>query len=177
MIEKEFTIREPKSSILDIVAVSAALTIQTGFCYYIFTNVRLNFYAFFLIALTGYILFNSIIIPGLRTKCIYLNFSKRKIKYEIEIGPLTIRKKWKDIENPEYVSVFKTPKGIEVNLWHNKNQIINLFAYDDFEKVIEEAFFFADKLNIDLLDARERGYHKWIDKNFYQQHKKVRYIE
>ena len=115
--------------------------------------------------------------PGLTTKAIHLNFSYLKIKHEMSIGPFTFRKRWKDLKELEYISVFKTENGYEVNLWHNKNEIINLFVFDNFDEVIKKAFFFAEKLKIDLLDARQKGYHKWIDKDKYRLTGEIVYID
>ena len=177
MIKKEYTIREPKSTFIDIVMVSAALTLQTAFCYHVFSNYVFNAVSITWVLFTGYILVRSIIIPGLRTKCIYLNFSHRKIKYEIEFGPLVIKKKWEDLGNVEYISVFKSKGIFEVNIWNDKNQKKNLFADTDFDEVMSKAFIFVEKFNIDFLDARERGNHRWIDKKIYKTENRIQYID
>jgi len=64
-----------------------------------------------------------------------------------------------------------------VNLWYKKNKILNLFFMENFDEVIEHAFVFADRLNIDLLDARIRGNHKWVDKKAYKATNEIVYIK
>ena len=56
-----------------------------------------------------------------------------------------------------------------------KNKILNLFALEDFDEVLKKAFYLSEKLNIDLLDARKRGYHKWVNKTVYEKTGKVEY--
>ncbi|WP_179021615.1 hypothetical protein [Winogradskyella forsetii] len=175
MIKKEFTIREPDNSIWQSVLIAFILTIYLAFCYYyITTNNHTNIV--FLIAL-GFVVINYMVLPNLTTKSIHLNFTYKKIKYETSLGRFSINKKWKDLKNLKYISVFKTENGYEVNLWHNKNEIINLFVYDHYENVVKEAFAIAEKLDIELLDARKRGHHQWIDKEAYKKTGKIEYYD
>lgn len=168
MIEKEFTIREPKTTIGISILIAFILTVYFALCYYFFTENEDKSSTVLYLIILGFFVFKYMVMPGLTTKAIHLNFNYLKIKHEISIGPFTFRKRWKDLKKLEYISVFKTENGYEVNLWYNKNKIINLFVFDNFDEVIKKAFFFAEKLDIDLLDARERGYHKWIDKAEYK---------
>ncbi|WP_178990943.1 hypothetical protein [Winogradskyella schleiferi] len=175
MIEKEFTIREPDISIWQSILIAFILTIYSTICYYfITTNNDTNIV--FLIAL-GIVVINYMVLPNLTTKSIHLNFTYKKIKYETSLGRFSINQKWKDLKNLKYISVFKTENGYEVNLWHNKNEIINLFVYEHYENVVKEAFAIAEKLDIELLDARKRGHHQWIDKEVYKKTGKIEYYD
>jgi hypothetical protein len=65
----------------------------------------------------------------------------------------------------DYISVFKNSKEeFEVNLWYATNKHYNMYTYESFQ----EAFLFgkeiATRLNLDLLDATEKGDFKWVDK-------------
>ncbi|ARV09537.1 hypothetical protein BTO05_07740 [Winogradskyella sp. PC-19] len=176
MIEKEFTIIEPKKSIFIKIVLALILATYTTIVYYFLNKEDFTNYIIKLLLLT-LVVFNWMVIPYLSRKSIHLNFSHKKIKYEQRIGPISIKKKWKTLKNLKYISVFSTENGYEVNLWHSKNKIINLFVDEDIEAVVEKAFFFAEKLEIDLLDARERGYHRWINKTIYRQTNKIEYID
>ncbi len=48
---------------------------------------------------------------------------------------------------------------------------------DDSEKAMENGFLISEKLDIDLLDARKAGYHKWVNKQVYKETKKVIYSD
>lgn len=66
----------------------------------------------------------------------------------------------------EYVSVFLEPTNeqFEVNLWYNKNKHYKMFVFEKKEDAFEFGKMVSCKLNIDLLDATEKGNFKWIDK-------------
>ncbi|WP_299120715.1 hypothetical protein [uncultured Winogradskyella sp.] len=177
MIEKEFTIKEPNISIRNSILIAFILTTYSAICYYfITTNDDKNTTLVYLIIL-GFFVIKNMVLPNLTTKSIHLNFTHKKIKYETSVGPFGINKKWKNLKNLEYISVFKTENGYEVNLWHNKNEIINLFVYENYEDVVKEAFIIAEKLDIELLDARKRGYHQWIDKDIYKTTGEIEYYD
>lgn len=72
--------------------------------------------------------------------------------------------------------MFSSRGSYQVNLWYGNNKFLNLFLLDDYDSVIEKAFIFSDKLNIDLLDARERGNHRWVNKDVYRETKQVKYL-
>lgn len=66
----------------------------------------------------------------------------------------------------EYVSVFKNSQKeiFEVNLWYKGNKHYNVFNFEEFQSAFDFALLYSNKLNIDLLDATEKGNSKWIDK-------------
>lgn len=177
MVEKEFTITEPRISTGQSILIAFILTVYIALCYYFWTVNDDKSKTIALLIALGFFVLKYMVLPNLKTKSIHLNFTSKKIKYETSIGPFSFRNKWKNLENLEYISVFNTDNGYEVNLWHNKNKIINLFAFDDFEAVIEKAFFFSEKLDISLLDARKRGYHRWIDKDKYRLTREIEYLD
>jgi len=173
--EKQFTITAPKRPIYITIIVAFIFTAYVGLCYYFISkNKDLNGTIKLLIIL-GIVVFNYMILPNISEKTMYIDFSKEYYKMQTEIGRLTIPSQWKKLKQLKYISVFKTNNGYEVNLWHSKNKILNLFVYDDFNAVIEKAFFFAERFNIPLLDARIRGYHRWIDKEIFKTTGEIEY--
>ncbi len=165
MLEKEFTIIEPKPSNRTIIAVSFILTIYFGLAYYFITT---NAYAlaktYLLLIGLGYIVFKYMVVPYIVTKVAHINFTEKKIKYELEIGRLSFRKKWKKLKNLKYISVFKVEENYHVNLWYEKKKIINLFMTPELKEAFDNAFKIANKFDIDLVDATVKGYHNYVDK-------------
>ncbi len=65
----------------------------------------------------------------------------------------------------EYVAVFRNAKDFyEVNLWYKGNKHYKMYDFDDSQPAFQFAQMVAQKLNLDLLDATERGNSKWIEK-------------
>ena len=64
----------------------------------------------------------------------------------------------------EYVSVFLDEKQeYQVNLWYIGNKHYNMYSFDEKKTAFTLANHVANKLNINLLDATERGNNKWIE--------------
>ena len=177
MIETEFTIKEPDSSIGFKILIAFILTIYTSICYYFITTNEDTSKTTAYLVLLGVVVIKYMVPPGLITKSTHLNFTLKKIKYESGIGNFRFGTRWKQLENLNYISVFNTKNEYEVKLWFKDNQSISLFGYEHYDEVIEKAFFFSEKLDIDLLDARERGYHKWINKEVYRSTGKIKYLD
>ena len=65
----------------------------------------------------------------------------------------------------EYVAVFFDSKeNYEVNLWYVGNKHYRMYDFDEKKTAMKFAEMVSEKLNIDLLDATEKGNSKWIDK-------------
>lgn len=65
----------------------------------------------------------------------------------------------------EYVSFFKNKDdSFGTNLWYVKNRHFNMYSFENKEAAYEFAFTIAEKLNIDLLDATEKGNSKWLER-------------
>ncbi|WP_303316365.1 hypothetical protein Q4Q34_06050 [Flavivirga abyssicola] len=184
MYNVEFTIREPRISWFNKILFSALFSGFCVFVLYIFKSNgvyhRLNKedtekVIVFLILLLGILI--AFILPIIARHYIHLNFTHLKIRHSYSIGPLVYREKWQNLKDLNYISVFHTKNGYEVNLWYKKHEILNLFVLDDFNEVLEKGFFFSEKLNIDLLDARKRGHHKRINKVIYKETGKVEYLD
>lgn len=97
-------------------------------------------------------------------KSILINIKTNKLVTIYSVGLFNYKYN-SEIPDLDYVSVFKNQKEeFEVNLWYSKNKHYKMYIYE----TIEEAFLFgktiSNRLNIDLLDATEKGNSKWIDK-------------
>ena len=182
MIESEFIITEPKTHWVNRIIFSFIFSAFAILVIYIFEsslykelihrNKRLVIV--YLMILFG--ILNRYILSLLSKQSVHINFPKLKIKRDYSLGIFNYSGKWHTLEKFNYISVFHTENGYEVNLWYKKNKILNLFALKDFKKVLEKAFPFSEKLNIDLFDARKRGYHKWVNKAFYKETGKIEYL-
>ncbi|GEM_PF-4497649 len=106
---------------------------------------------------------------------IHLNFTELKIQHQYHVGVFRYKEVWQDIVNPKYISVFNENDYYMVNLWYDNLGILNLMLLEDANKAIENGLLIADKLDIDLLDARKRGYHKWVDKKTSKETGEIKY--
>jgi hypothetical protein len=52
----------------------------------------------------------------------------------------------------------------QVNLWYLQNKHYKMYKLTEEEHALKFGAMVAKKLNIDLLDATERGINKWVDK-------------
>jgi hypothetical protein len=183
MCKTEFTIREPEVPWFNKILFSLLFAAFFSLILYIFknnikeilTSGDIKQVVVYLIILFGILI--VFVLPIISRHCTHLNFSEIKIKHSYSIGPFTYNEKWQNLKDLNYISIFHTQNGYEVNLWYKKNQILNLFALEDINEVLEKAFFLSEQLNIDLLDARKRGYHKWINKSVYKEVGKIEYLD
>lgn len=99
-------------------------------------------------------------------KTVYVNTTNKKLRTELSVGIIKVNY-YSRIPELEYVSVFRNPQTdkYEVNLWCQGNKHYNIFEFDEFKPAFDFGLQYSNKLNIDLLDASERGNFKWIDKS------------
>ena len=97
-------------------------------------------------------------------KTVLIDVDKDKLVSRFSVGPFS-----KDvlsvIPELEYVSVFRDSRGnYEVNLWYVGNKHYNMYCFDEKNPAMKFAQMVSEKLNIDFLDATEKGNSKWIEK-------------
>lgn len=69
------------------------------------------------------------------------------------------------IKEFEYVSVFKDANEYyRTLLWYTGNKHYKMYFFEEVKPAFDFALMVSNKLNIDLLDATEKGNSKWIDK-------------
>ncbi len=176
MQKVEFTIKSQQSPFFHRLIVAVILTLYVGLWFYFLNRNQDKLNTVFLLLVLGAVLLQNFVIPILLDRLVYIDFTNKSIKYVTEIGRFRFPRKWKTLESVDYISVFKTSNGYEVNLWFNKIKKLNLFVSGSYDTVLKRALFFADKFNIDLLDARERGYHKWINKDILRKNGKIEHF-
>ncbi len=176
VIEKEFTIREPKPTLLFNIITSLIFIIYVSIVYYTIYNRGYKIKVITLLIMLTYYVFRYMIIPRISTNYIHINFGKQKIKFEKSIGPFNLSKKWQDLKDLEYLSVFKIHDGYRANLWYETNNIINLFVLQNKDEAFKNAYTIANKLDIDLLDATNKGNHQWVDKIYYEKEGEIKHL-
>ncbi|WP_313804726.1 hypothetical protein [Flavobacterium sp.] len=98
-------------------------------------------------------------------RTLYIDFEREKLMTEYSVG-LIRHKRYSEIPLLEYVSVFKNTatENYEVNLWYKGNKHFNVCTFEDFQPAFDFGLHFSNRLNLDLLDATEKGNSKWIEK-------------
>ena len=123
------------------------------------------------IAIYYFIVAFSAMLMGLRfsmKNTMFFDLENRKFKDQYKVGPFKMGT-WKLLPKLKYVSVFKNSRSVfEINMWHVQNKRytdkhFNIYNYSDGEEALETAFYIANKLNIKLLDATDKGNFKYLD--------------
>ena len=97
------------------------------------------------------------------TKDIEIENNSSIISY-YKVGPFTKTVKTSTIAF-EYVSVFQETEGVfQTNLWYKGNKHYKMYEFEVKADAFKFGTLVSDKLNIDLLDATERGNNKWVEK-------------
>ncbi|MEK8179212.1 hypothetical protein WMW71_02555 [Flavobacterium buctense] len=98
------------------------------------------------------------------TKSILVDLDKEKLVSIYSVG-LFSKKIITALPELEYVSVFKVDDmEYEVNLWYKRNKHYKMYKLTEEEQALKFGAMVAQKLNIDLLDATEKGNNKWVEK-------------
>lgn len=93
-----------------------------------------------------------------------IDIDKNKLISIYSVGPFS-KKIPSVVPELEYVSVFLNSKDIyEVNLWYKGNKHYTMYAFGEKQPAMKFGEQVSAKLDIDLLDATEKGNSKWIDK-------------
>lgn len=167
MYDVEFTIREPKRPLLNKIIFAIAFSGFFTFIIYLFSSN--DFSSEDTLSVSIYLLWSFCFLfvfltPIIARHYIHFNFSNLKIRHSYAIGCFKYNETWQNLDDLKYISVFHTSKGYEINMWYKKRNILNLAVLQDSKEAIEKGLYFSEHLKIDLLDARERGDYKWVDK-------------
>ena len=136
------------------------LTIYYGF---IEKSVQIFIRAFVTLLICG----TYSIVSGLRfsaTKNLLIDVDTNLIVSRYVVGPFSYDTKSKVTEF-EYVSFYEDRYGcFGTNLWYVKNKHYKMYSFENKEAAYQFALEISNKLNIDLLDATEKGNFQWIEK-------------
>ncbi len=97
-----------------------------------------------------------------------LDLKGHKMRRTYTLGILKYRRKWQKLAHPQYISVFKTNGKYELNVWNEANNRANIITLSDYKNAFKKAFFIAEELNIDVLDATNKGNFKLINKDTFK---------
>lgn len=165
----EVSIFEKKRSWYELVLASVFYSV---FIYLLFLFIYSAFFVssaeLFIRALSFIISIGSFcVVYGLRfsaTKNVLIDVDTNLIVSRYVVGPFSCDFKSKVAEF-EYVSFFKNKYGsYGTNLWYVKNRHYKMYDFEDKEAAYQFALDISNKLNIDLLDATEKGNFIWIEK-------------
>ncbi|WP_147132321.1 hypothetical protein [Seonamhaeicola algicola] len=179
-IKTDLIIEEPSKPLINRVVVSFIYALFFTYTFYLlkYKNIlehpEKHTILVLLVLLLLIIFFSSFM--AIASHSIHISLQENKIQHQYRIGRFRYKEVWQVLKDIEYVSVYKNSGYYLVNLWYEKNGILNLMALKDYELSIEKGLFIAEKLNTDLLDAREKGYNKWINKAATKQQGKIVYF-
>ena len=171
--QKEIVISQAKRPFWQIIIASFLYTLSIFFLFYGFyklyvmglheTNTKIikgnvSLFSLSIYAFLGGLKFSV-------QKTIFINTLKQKLKTQFSVGIFNVNYH-SEIPELNYVSVFKNPNRdfVEVNLWYSRNKHFNVYNYENVDEAMRFGLLFSNKLNLDLLDATEKGNSKWIDK-------------
>lgn len=143
--------------------VSIYLLLYTLYDAFIGTSLGLFIRNIYLtIAIGGYCFIKGISFS--MTKNLFIDVDTNTIVSRYVVGPFSYDVKSKVAEF-EYVSFFKDKFDCYgTSLWYVKNRHYKMYSFEDKESAYKFALEIANKLNIDLLDATEKGNSKWLEK-------------
>lgn len=180
MLKSELIIKEPCKPILNKVIVALLYTCIFGYATYLYLYKDLLNHPqkwtiiIYLIILLLILFLSSFM--AIASHSIHLNFEQRKIQHQYLVGIFNYKEVWQDLIELKYISVFRTGDYFQINMWYQKNEILNLMTVEDYDEAIKNGHLIAEKLKIDLLDARKKGYHKWVNKTIYKETGKIEYL-
>lgn len=125
-----------------------------------FADIIINLYNIFGLGLISLSL-------GLRfatVKTILIDTSLERLISRYHIGPFSIDR-LSSIPQLEYVAVFLNAKELhEVNLWYKGDRHYKMYVFEDKYHAFRFAEMVTQKLQLDLLDATQKGNSKWIER-------------
>lgn len=118
-----------------------------------------NFYN--LILLSGFLL--SMGLNFSMVKDIFINVKEQYLISRFRVGSFKYDVK-SNLPNLEYVSIYKNAKDeFEANLWYGKNNHYQMYTFESFDEALGFGKIIAQKLDLNILDASEKGNFKWLD--------------
>ncbi|WP_417939098.1 hypothetical protein [Flavobacterium sp. RS13.1] len=119
---------------------------------------------------TTAVLFMFICAAGLTfTKKVYTDSITKTIRFNFTLlqTPLCRSIIFKDIQ---YVSVYKnhSDRDFEVQLWLTETKKKSISVHFNFETALDYALRIANALDVNLLDATEKGNFRWVEKQKLQ---------
>jgi|SRR6218665_281557 len=100
------------------------------------------------------------------TKSISINIEKEVLKSRYGFGLFSINQ-YSKIPTLEYISVYKNNQQgyFEVKLWYEGNKHYTIAYFETEKEAFDFGILFSAKLNLNLLDATEKGNPVWLETN------------
>ena len=109
---------------------------------------------------------------------IQFNFTEMKIRHIYDISLYRYKEEWQDLNDLEYLSIFKEEEKYNIVMWYEENNFLNLFTMKNFKEIVGYACTLSDKLNIDLLDATiNDDLNHWIDKETFKKTGEIQHLD
>lgn len=163
MYNSDIIISEPTKPLLNRIIASFLYTCFLGCTLYLFIYKDLinhpeKWTILILLSILLFIVFTSTFL-SIASHSIHLDFQNRKIQHQYRVGLFNYKEVWQDLTELKYISVFNQDGYFQINMWYKKNDRLNLMVLEDSDKALKNGLLIAEKLNIGLLDARQRDQH------------------
>ncbi len=97
-------------------------------------------------------------------KTVMIDTDQNKLISRFFIGPFS-HDRISTVPMLEYVAVFKNARDVfEVNLWYKGNKHYKMYAFQKKDNAFVFASQVAEKLDLELLDATQRGNSRWVER-------------
>jgi len=173
MIEVDFTIIEPKPPLFNRIVVSLVFTVFIAYVHYLVSQkivteeMDVVMVVIYMVWFLGVIIMMTV--GSISRHGIQFNFGKMKIRHIYDISIFRYKEKWQDLNDLNYLSVYKEGSDYNIIMWYEEHSYLNLFSLKSFEDIVAKACLLSDRLNIDLLDATINDeLNHWIDKKTYK---------
>ena len=181
MPKSNLIISEPTKPLINRIVVSLLYTFLFGYTLYLFIYKNLindpdKWTVLILLSILLFVLFSSTFML-IASHSIHLDFQNRKIQHQYRVGLFNYKEVWQDLTELKYISVFNQDGYFQINMWYKKNDRLNLMVLEDSDKALKNGLLIAEKLNIGLLDARQRDQHKWVNKKVFKETDQVQYVD
>ncbi|WPO79916.1 hypothetical protein [Flavobacterium sp. KACC 22761] len=99
------------------------------------------------------------------TKRVYADAEKKTVSFNFTLFKIPLCKN-SVFENVQYISVYKNyaDRDFEIYLWLSETKKKSISVHLDLNSALSYALKIANGLQVDLLDATEKGNFKWIEK-------------
>jgi len=103
------------------------------------------------------------------TKRVYTNSDLKRVTFNFTLFKIPLSKD-SVFENVQYVSVYKnySDRDFEIYVWLSSTKKKSISVHLDLDSAFNYALKIADGLQVDLLDATEKGNFKWVEKEKIQ---------
>jgi len=99
------------------------------------------------------------------TKKVYTNAKLKTVRFNFTLFKIPLCRD-SVFKNVQYVSVYKnySDRDFEIYIWLSETQKKSISVHLDLQSAFDYALKIANGLEVDLLDATEKGNFKWIEK-------------